>query len=129
MKGTRIGSKGGFKKVRTCRNCGVDIQLPKKRYCGAKCYKAYNKSSNQGFMCGCPPGSYCKHKHRIVPARSNQVYIIGFQLDDCYYIKIGVASDIGSRYKETDNGYVATDNPFVLTLYAHYDFDNEYYQP
>lgn len=49
------------------------------------------------------------------------VYLIGFELDDKLYIKIGVAVDIGLRIKALQTG-----NPFELTIFAEKYFKNSY---
>lgn len=49
------------------------------------------------------------------------IYLIGFELDDKLYIKIGVAVDIGLRIKSLQTG-----NPFILTIFGEKYFKNSY---
>lgn len=49
------------------------------------------------------------------------IYLIGFELDNKLYIKIGVAVDIGLRIKSLQTG-----NPFELAIFGEKYFKNSY---
>jgi hypothetical protein len=133
-------------KTRICEECGAEFESDKLQLYCKSCALMLNGRSTNGVSyridkpryatcqyCGCKfktirvKGLYCSEECKTNDKRldsqlsklNDVFYIIGYKLNNVYYLKFGVSNSVLGRIRRYRNA-----NPFILSVYFIIEFDN-----